>query len=105
MPETEPAPPVKRSLTLSGSDFSTAHEKLLSKKLGFDLSDSAALERVIFSYINTGERDKIQELFQLHPSPTTILQILLTCTYPNRDGHYRHEPDNIIEAEELLGPR
>ena len=105
MPENEPAAPVKRSLTLTGSDLQTQHEKLLSKKLGFDISDSATLERVIFSYINDGERDKIQELLEMHPSPTTILQILLTCTYPNRDGHYRHEAENLVEAEELLGAR
>lgn len=46
----------------------------------------------------------MQLIFDKHPSPTIILQVLLTTSYPNSDAFYQHEPDVIDAANELLGP-
>jgi hypothetical protein len=73
-------------------------------ELGFNLTDQRALEREIFTAINEGEREFLLKIFDLHPSPTSILQLLLTTTYPNRDGFYQHDPEVLTDANELLGP-
>lgn len=74
-------------------------------ELGFDISDTSALERSLFTCVNEDNKQLLESIFLLHPSPTTILQILMTTTYPNRDNFYRHDQEVIKEAEELLGPR
>ena len=81
------------------------HDAQLTELLGFDPSDSSELERAIFSAINEGDREKLLNIFNKHPSPTTILQLLLTTSYPNRDEFYKHDPEVLADAEELLGPR
>ena len=80
-------------------------EKLLSQKLGFDINDNSALEKTLFTCINEDNRSLLLDIFEHYPSSTTILQILLTTTYPNRDNFYRHDQDIIADADELLGPR
>src|SRR6476660_6851185 len=82
-----------------------ADEKLLSSKLGFNINDNSALERSLFTCINEDNRTLLLDIFEYYPSSTTILQILLTTTYPNRDNFYRHDQDIIADADELLGPR
>ncbi len=63
------------------------------------------LERIIFTAVNDGDRDALHDLFEYHPSPTFILQLLLTITYPNSDGFYKHDPEVLSDALELLGKR
>jgi hypothetical protein len=92
-------------MSFCGNEIPSSEEILSSSQLGFDVTDVEALERIIFTSIDEGDRSRLLQLFELHPSPTTILQVLLTTTYPNREGHYKHDPDIQIEAEELLGPR
>nr|KAJ3418265.1 hypothetical protein HK105_000128 [Polyrhizophydium stewartii] len=62
------------------------------------------LERAIFTAVNEGDRDHLVRVFALYPAPTAILQMLLTTTYPNRDGFYKHDVEVIHDAHELLGP-
>lgn len=80
-------------------------EKELSKELGFDVSDSIESEKAIFYAINEDQRTQILNILQKHPSQTTILQILLTTTYPNQDYIYTYDPEVLLEANELLGHR
>ena len=77
----------------------------ISELLGFNIDDPSGLERTIFTAINEGDRDRLLAVFEFHPSSTEILQMLLTTSYPNRDGFYKHDPDVIQDAHELLGPR
>jgi hypothetical protein len=63
------------------------------------------LERIIFTAVNDGDRDTLHDLLENHPSPTFILQLLLTITYPNTDGFYKHDPEVLQDAHELLGTR
>jgi hypothetical protein len=83
----------------------TIDDVFLSQKLGFDINDNSALEKTLFTCINEDNRTLLLDIFELYPSSTTILQILLTTTYPNRDNFYRHDQDIIADADELLGPR
>ena len=69
------------------------------------LEDPMGLERVVFNAINEGDRDTLIRVFEKHPNPTTILQMLLTTSYPNRDGFYKHDADVLQAAHELLGQR
>ncbi|KAJ3255640.1 hypothetical protein HK103_006165 [Boothiomyces macroporosus] len=78
-------------------------DEQLSQLLGFDVTDSSALEKAIFTSINEGNRVAILNIFQNYPSSTSILQILLTTTYPNKDHFYTHDPEVIRDADELLG--
>jgi hypothetical protein len=102
-----------RSSTTSASSTASPYtpnadlidDALLSKKLGFDINDNSALEKSLFTCINEDNRTLLLDIFELYPSSTTILQILLTTTYPNRDNFYRHDQDIIADADELLGPR
>jgi hypothetical protein len=89
----------------SVTEVSPEEEAALSSCLGFDVKDFLALERAIFTCINDDNRNLLLDIFEKFPSDTTILQILLTTTYPNRDGFYRHDPDVLVESQELLGPR
>ncbi|KAJ3272868.1 hypothetical protein HDV01_005191 [Terramyces sp. JEL0728] len=84
-------------------DINQMDDDQLSQMLGFDVSDSSALEKAIFTNINEGNRVAIVNIFQNYPSSTSILQILLTTTYPNKDYFYTHDPEVIRDADELLG--
>ncbi|KAJ3319373.1 hypothetical protein HDU76_000575 [Blyttiomyces sp. JEL0837] len=92
-----------------GGDFQSDRASVASSEqtedaeLGTDFDDPAELERIIFTAINDGDRETLQDLFKSHPSPTSILQLLLTTTYPNTDDFYKHDPDVISDAQELLG--
>jgi hypothetical protein len=95
-----------KTRTKSFSDIAKEKdEKELSEELGFDVSDSIESEKAIFYAVNEDQRPQILNILQKHPSPTTILQILLTTTYPNQDHFYTHDPEVLIEADELLGHR
>ncbi len=101
--ETGLLPQHKKSLLVSdGPIFDDAK---LSNILGFNVSDSNAIEKALFTCINEGDSDKLLKIFRLVPSSTTVLQILLTTTYPNRDNFYQHDPEDELMAEELLGSR
>jgi hypothetical protein len=86
-------------------DFQQIDDVNISKILGFNVNDSGAIEKALFTNINTDDRDRLLQLFRLVPSSTTLLQILLTTTYPNRDNFYQHDPEDLLDAEELLGSR
>lgn len=86
-------------------DLNMAESNDLSLQLGFDVTDIAALESIIFSCINEDDRIRLLNIFEKYPSNTTVLQVLLTTSYPNRDRFYRHDPEVLEEASELLGPR
>ena len=77
----------------------------LATALGFDVTDVASLESAIFTCINEDNRPLLLKVFEKYPSDTTVLQVLLTTSYPNRDGFYRHDQDTLEEAAELLGDR
>ncbi|KAJ3095201.1 hypothetical protein HDU97_007152 [Phlyctochytrium planicorne] len=68
-----------------------------------DLENPAELERKIFTAINDGNREALQNIFQKFPSSTEILSLLLTTTYQNTEGTYKHDPDVLTDACELLG--
>ncbi|KAJ3111372.1 Thioesterase super member 4 [Phlyctochytrium bullatum] len=68
-----------------------------------DLDNPAELERKIFTAINEGNRDALQNIFSKFPSSTEILSLLLTTTYPNTEGTYHHDPEVLSDACELLG--
>ncbi|KAL2911566.1 hypothetical protein HK105_208965 [Polyrhizophydium stewartii] len=80
-------------------------EASISAILGIAADDPMGLERAIFTAVNEGDRDHLVRVFALYPAPTAILQMLLTTTYPNRDGFYKHDVEVIHDAHELLGPR
>lgn len=44
--------------------------------------------------------DKILHAFDF----ALVLQTLVTWTLANKDNHYRHDPDVLLDAKELLGP-
>lgn len=89
----------------NSTDLVQMDDEQLSQLLGFDVTDSSALEKAIFTSINEGNRVAILNIFQNYPSSTSILQILLTTTYPNKDHFYTHDPEVIRDADELLGER
>ncbi|KAI8913197.1 ankyrin repeat-containing domain protein [Gorgonomyces haynaldii] len=92
---------IKISPSISSlSNLDALNEEAVKKELGFDISDSIALERNIFTAINDGDREKLLKIFTLYPSTTTVLQLLLTTTYPNRD-HLEHL--NCIQISCILG--
>eukprot|EP00842_Homolaphlyctis_polyrhiza_P000703 jgi/Hompol1/1633/HPOL_002743-RA len=76
----------------------------LQPSLDISSDDPMGLERAIFTAVNEGNREHLLNVFEHYPSPTAILQMLLTTTYPNRDGFYQHDPEVIHDAHELLGP-
>jgi hypothetical protein len=76
----------------------------IAKIIGFDPSDTSKLETTLFSCINEDNRQLLLQIFELMPASTSILQILLTTTYPNRDNFYRHDQQILTEAEVFLGP-
>ncbi|KAJ3376829.1 hypothetical protein HDU92_008971, partial [Lobulomyces angularis] len=65
--------------------------------------DQTNLEMLIFTAINEGNKEKLVEIFNTYPNDTKILQLLLTTAYPNDDKFYRHDPDVLKDATELLG--
>ncbi|KAJ3089025.1 hypothetical protein HK102_007386 [Quaeritorhiza haematococci] len=91
------------SRTSSVSSVSSAVNSIDGNSM-FGSEDPAELERMIFTAINDGNRDALQTVFRTYPSSTAILQLLLTTTYPNHDGFYKHDPEVLQDAHELLGP-
>lgn len=61
------------------------------------------IEAYIQHCINEGDHELLAHLFTDSPSQTEVLQVLLTTTYPNIEGYYKHEEDCIEDAKELLG--
>ncbi|KAF9583868.1 hypothetical protein BGW38_008269, partial [Lunasporangiospora selenospora] len=47
------------------------------------------------------ELDRILHAFDF----AIVIQTLVMWTYPNGDNHYRHDPDVLLDAKELLGPK
>jgi hypothetical protein len=97
--------PRQHKKSFSGSENISLDDSRISEILGFNCNDSAAVEKALFTAINDDDRSKVLQIFQLVPSSTMLLQILLTTTYPNRDDFYQHDPDAVRDAEELLGLR
>ncbi|KAJ1555140.1 hypothetical protein HK096_008407 [Nowakowskiella sp. JEL0078] len=65
--------------------------------------DEYTLERELFTAINNGDRESVKNIFSKEASETSILQLLLTTSYPNEDKLYFHDPEVLAEAYELLG--
>ncbi|XJO72475.1 hypothetical protein BDV3_003586 [Batrachochytrium dendrobatidis] len=76
----------------------------MSDMLGVSLDDPMALERAVFTAVNEGDTDHLKNVFSLYSSSTAVLQMLLTTSYPNRDNFYKHDPEVMQDAHELLGP-
>lgn len=92
--------------TMSISELSSPYnEKKLCDELGFNVSDISEVEKAIYSSVHDDDRTRLLKIFETHPSPPTLLQILLTTTYSNKEKNYQHEPDVLVEAQELLGSR
>jgi hypothetical protein len=104
-------PPVSRdaaSLSKKNSFYESEiamNDEMLFEIFGFNINDTISIERAIFTAINEGNRAFLIQIFDLIPSSTTLLQILLTTTYPNRDEFYKHDPEDIHDANELLGSK
>lgn len=97
---------LRDSSRVSLQEIHTAQDnQKLMEVLGFNPTDIPALEKAIFTCINQDNRSLLMQIFEKYPSDTTILQVLLTTSYPNRDGFYRHDNEVLNEAAELLGSR
>lgn len=101
---TDSRPSSNHKKSISNGEVAQLDMSSISEKLGFNATDPSALEKALFTCINEDNRKLLASIFELYPSPTTILQILLTTTYPNRDNFYRHDPEDLFDAHELLGP-
>jgi ABC-type lipoprotein export system ATPase subunit len=97
--------PRQHKKSFSGSENMNLDDTKISEILGFNCTDSSAVEKALFTAINDDDRSRVLQIFQLVPSSTMLLQILLTTTYPNRDDFYQHESESLRDAEELLGLR
>ncbi|KAH6574586.1 hypothetical protein BASA61_000595 [Batrachochytrium salamandrivorans] len=95
---------VSPSLSIIDSQTPSMDDAAISDILGVGLDDPMALERAIFTAINEGDLDRIKNVFELYPSESVLLQMLLTTAYPNRDGFYKHDAEVTQDAQELLGP-
>jgi hypothetical protein len=96
---------MKTQKSFSGCESPVIDDSKISAILGFNVLDSTAIEKAMFTSINSDDREKLLQILQMVPSSTTVLQILLTTTYPNRDNFYQHDPEDLLDAEELLGSR
>ena len=70
-----------------------------------EYEEYVGIEKSIFSSINEGNREQLQDIFKNYPNTTAILQLLLTTAYPNTDGFYKHDADVQLDVDHLLGSR